>query len=323
MDSQAEELLAQRTSVALDWLLPDLIATKSATGQTVSVVLPALNEEATVGTIVRQIRRELMSNPRMNLVDELVVLDSGSSDRTSVVAAQAGAKVVHKDDVLSHIPTVTGKGEAMWRGLAATSGDLVVYVDADLRSFSSAYVVGLLGPLLTDSKVKLVKAVYERPLVGDRQTMPAGGGRVTELVARPLINLHWPQLAGVIQPLAGEYAARRDLLEQLPFSCGYGVDFGLLLDTERLYGVRSIAQVDLGVRVHRHHDTARLGRMAAEIHQAAWTRISDLHPGVSTKIGTELVQFERGAEGYSRNDFDVAALERPPLVTVAEYAAAR
>lgn len=319
MESQAELLLAQRTSVALDWLLPDLIAAKSAMGTTVSVILPALNEEATVGTIVRQIRRELMSHPQINLVDELVVLDSGSTDRTSSVAAAAGARVVHKDEVLSHIPTVTGKGEAMWRGLAATTGELVVYVDADLRSFSSAYVVGLLGPLLTDSKVKLVKAVYERPLVGDRQTMPAGGGRVTELVARPLINLHWPQLAGVIQPLAGEYAARRELLEQLPFSCGYGVDFGLLLDTERLHGVRAIAQVDLGVRVHRHHDTARLGRMAAEIQQAAWTRISDLHPGLPAKIGNELIQFERDAEGYRRTAFDVDALERPPLVSVAEY----
>lgn len=328
MDAQATQLLRQRTSLALDWLVSNLLELKTASGTSVTVILPALNEEATVATIVRQIRQELMaSGGGPALVDELVVLDSGSTDRTAKVASEAGATVIHRDVVLPHIPTVPGKGEAMWRAVAATTGDLVVFCDADLRSFSTSYIVGLLGPLMTDPEVQLVKAVYERPLVGDRQTMPAGGGRVTELVARPLLNLHWPELAGVIQPLAGEYAARRVLLEQLPFANGYGVDFALLIDTAELHGVRAIAQVDLGVRVHRHHDTARLGRMAAEIIQTAWTRIdgrdrsADGPASKAHRDGTSLTQFERDADGYHTTSHDFVGLERPPLVTVPEYAA--
>ncbi len=318
MDARAIELLADRTSQAHDWELVDLVQTKASHNQRVSVVLPALNEEATVGTIVRQIRRELMDGCTDDrLVDELVVLDSGSTDRTASVAAEAGATVIHRDDVLAHIPAVTGKGEAMWRGLAATTGDVVVFIDADIRSFSSSYIIGLLGPLFDDPQIQLVKAVYERPLVGDRHTVAAGGGRVTELVARPLINLNWPQLAGVIQPLAGEYAARRSLLVQLPFPCGYGVDFGLLVDTEAHYGVRAIAQVDLGVRVHRHHDTARLGRMAAEIMSTATARIANSHGrGGQPQSGAALTQFERDPNGYRATEFVVTGLERPPLSAV-------
>lgn len=322
MDSQAELLLSQRTSVALDWHAAHLLEVKRKAQTTVTVILPALDEEATVATIVRQIRQELMSDTETSLVDELVVLDSGSTDRTATVAARAGATVIHRDAVLAEIPAVIGKGEAMWRGVAATSGDLVVFIDADLRSFSTSYVVGLLGPLLTDSATQLVKAVYERPLVGDQHVMPAGGGRVTELVARPLLNLHWPGLAGVIQPLAGEYAARRSLLEQLPFSCGYGVDFALLIDTARLHGVRAISQVDLGVRVHRHHDTARLGRMAAEILHTAWSRLPSRGHAIAAPIGDELSQFERDADGFRITTHRLPELERSPLATLAQYRAA-
>ncbi len=321
MDAQATQLLRERTSLALDWLVSDLLALKVAAGTSVTVILPALNEEATVATIVRQIRRELMAPNGSPLVDELVVLDSGSTDRTAKIATAAGATVIHRDEVFPAIPTVTGKGEAMWRGVAATTGELVVFIDADLRSFSTSYVAGLLGPLLTDPEIQLVKAAYERPLIGDRQTMPAGGGRVTELVARPMLNLHWPQLAGVIQPLAGEYAARRSLLESLPFSCGYGVDFALLIDTAAMHGVRAIAQVDLGVRVHRHHDTARLGRMAAEILHTAWTRMPRPSEGGPEHIGDTLTQFERDADGYHLAQHEVPGLERRPLATMPEYTA--
>lgn len=320
MDAQARQLLRERTSLALDWLVADLLRLKKASDVKVTVILPALNEEATVATIVRQIRQELMHPHGHALVDELVVLDSGSTDRTAKVAAHAGATVIHRDEVFPELPTVTGKGEAMWRGVGATTGDLVVFIDADLRSFSTSYVVGLLGPLLSDDAIQLVKAVYERPLVGDQQTMPAGGGRVTELVARPLLNLHWPQLAGVIQPLAGEYAARRSLLEQLPFSCGYGVDFALLIDTAQLHGVGAIAQVDLGVRVHRHHDTARLGRMATEIMHTAWSRLPH-DPALSPTAGDTLAQFERDADGYHVSTHVVPSTERPALATMPGYRA--
>ena len=311
-----------RTSVAADWTLDLLLERKD--GTRVSVVLPALDEEATVGRIVEQVHRSLGPGAPegQRLVDEVVVLDSGSADRTAQVAAAAGARVVHRDDVLPDIPAVRGKGEAMWRSLAATEGDVVVFVDADLQSFAPHYVTGLLGPLLTDPAVQLVKAVYERPLVEGSTVVSAGGGRVTELVARPLIDLLWPQLAGVVQPLAGEYAARRTLLESLPFPCGYGVEIALLVDTFERHGLDALAQVDLGVRVHRHHDEARLGRMSAEIVRTALERAARRHDVADVAhLGTTLTQFERSASGFASHTHDVVALERPPMASLAARSA--
>ena len=202
----------------------------------------------------------------------------------------------------------------MWRALAATSAEVVVFIDADLRSFSADYVRGLLGPLLADPQVALVKAVYERPLVQGESVVPAGGGRVTELVARPLLNLYWPQLAGVIQPLAGEYAARRSLLERLPFPVGYGVEFAMLVDTAELLGVDAIAQVDLGVRLHRHQDERRLGLMAAQIMQAALRRLDpQLH--ASRGVGQAMAQFGRVGTDFVGTWHPIGDVERPPLAT--------
>ena len=220
------QLLHERTSLALDWLVADLVELKRASNTSVSVILPALNEEATVATIVRQIRRELMVPNGVALVDELVVLDSGSTDRTAKVAAAAGATVIHRDDVFPSLPTVTGKGEAMWRGVGATTGELVVFIDADLRSFSTSYVVGLLGPLLTDPDVHLVKAVYERPLVGDRQIMPQRRAGVLWmlqkavgeglLLGRGVVAQHFRQQAhrGVDQGGCGDLAAGQHEIAQ-------------------------------------------------------------------------------------------------------------
>lgn len=330
MRPEVESWFRSRTSRAGDWPLPALMAAKADTGTTVSVVLPALDEQDTVGAIVTQIVTALGAGVTAScrLVDELVVLDSGSRDRTAAVAAAAGATVVHRDDVLPRISAVPGKGEAMWRSLAATTGDLVVFIDADLRSFTPAYVTGLLGPLLTDPRTALVKAVYERPLVNGDAVIHAGGGRVTELVARPLLNLHWPELAAVVQPLAGEYAARRSLLETLPFPCGYGVELGLLVDTLESVGLQAIAQVDLGVRRHRHHDEQRLGRMAADIMQTAYSRLavqgrgSEQHTA-TYGLGTTLAQFQRVGDSFDLVEHEIGGLERPPMLTVPEYAAAR
>ncbi|MEZ5115952.1 MAG: glucosyl-3-phosphoglycerate synthase [Candidatus Nanopelagicales bacterium] len=322
MRADARDWFARRTSSAADWPVPALRRAKGST--TVAVVLPALDEEETVGDIVTSIRTALMGGAQHGddpLVDDLVVVDSGSSDRTGAVAAQAGARVVHRDEVLPGIPAVAGKGDTMWRGLAATTADVVVFVDADLRSFTPAYVTGLLGPLLADPGVALVKAIYERPLVQGADVVEAGGGRVTELVARPLLNLAWPQLAGVVQPLAGEYAGRRSLLERLPFPCGYGVELALLVDTVELLGLDAVAQVDLGVRVHRHHDERRLGRMAGEIWQTALDRLDpDGRLRRDRDLGTTITVFDRGPEGFVLSEREVLALTRPPLVTVPEYA---
>jgi glucosyl-3-phosphoglycerate synthase len=318
-----ERWLQRRTSAAGDWPVHALLEAKGATR--VSVILPALDEQETVGPIVSAIATELMAEGGGNgLVDELVVLDSGSTDRTAERAAAAGAAVVHRDDVLRGVPSGPGKGEAMWRSLAATTGDVLVFVDADLRSFAPSYVTGLLGPLLTDRGVALVKAVYERPLTDGSDVIATGGGRVTELVARPLLNLHWPELAGVVQPLAGEYAARRGLLELLPFPTGYGVELALLVDTLAVAGLDAIAQVDLGVRVHRHHDDARLGLMASEIMQVALTRLERsgrMHQ--QAPVNPTLAQFDRDGGRLRVRTHDVELVERPPVVTVAEYASAR
>ncbi|SCK49790.1 glucosyl-3-phosphoglycerate synthase [Streptomyces sp. WMMB 714] len=296
-----------------------LAAAKRATGSRVSVVLPALDEERTVGEIVSVIRGELMAPALpVPLVDELVVMDSGSSDRTSQVAEDAGAKVVHRDDVLPRLPALPGKGEVLWRSLLVTSGDVVCFVDADLRDFSARFVSGIVGPLLTDPRLQLVKAMYDRPLGGD----PSGGGRVTELVARPLLNLHWPRLAGFVQPLGGEYAARRTLLEELPFPVGYGVELGLLVDALHTAGLDALGQVDVGVRHHRHQDGQALGRMAAAIHHTAQARLArGGRPARPT-----LTQFERvggggGFGGFAPRSHAVDTVERPPMREIPEYAA--
>lgn len=309
MSTQVERWLERRTSTAADWSLDMLRHAKGDT--TITVILPALNEQETVGGIVRAVRQGLMSGDRP-MVDRLVVLDSGSTDATAHVAAGEGAEVLTRDEILPGLPTVDGKGEAMWRALAATDGDVVVFIDADLRSFTAGYVCGLLGPLLTDPSVHLSKAVYERPLVQGEAIVPAGGGRVTELLARPLLNLYWPELAGVIQPLAGEYAARRGLLEQLTFPVGYGVEFAILVDTAELMGVDAIAQVDLGVRVHRHHDERMLGRMAAQIIQTAMRRL-DGNARDPRQVGHSMAQFARVDERFISTWYPLFDVERPAL----------
>jgi glucosyl-3-phosphoglycerate synthase len=306
---EVERWLRTRSWSVTDRPLHQVLAAKRAAGSTVSVVLPALNEEETVGDIVAVIRRDLVQ--RAPLVDELVVVDSGSTDRTAEVAAAAGARVVHRDEILPRIPAVPGKGEVLWRSLLATTGDIVCFVDADLREFSSDFVTGIVGPLLTEPGVDLVKAMYDRPLGG-----AAGqGGRVTELMARPLLNMHWPQLAGFVQPLGGEYAARRSLLERLPFPVGYGVELGMLVDALHLVGLDALAQVDVGVRRHRHQDGQALGRMAAAIYRTAQLRLARGH-----LIRPRLTQFERGESGFVPRTYSVDTEERPPMIEIAEYA---
>jgi glucosyl-3-phosphoglycerate synthase len=320
---EVEQWLGERSWSATDRPLTRLRAAKRASGSRVSVVLPALNEERTVGEIVSVIRRELMASSSHSggLVDELVVIDSGSSDRTSEIAAEAGARVVHRDSVLPRLPALPGKGEVLWRSLMVTSGDIVCFVDADLEDFSSRFVSGIVGPLLTDPGVELVKAMYDRPLGGD----PSGGGRVTELVARPLLNLHWPRLAGFVQPLGGEYAARRTLLEALPFPVGYGVELGLLVDSLHLAGLDALAQVDVGVRRHRHQTGQALGRMAATIHHTAQVRLAR-----GALVRPTLTQFERvvtedgsGFAGFAPRSHEVDTMERPPMLEIDEYAQRR
>ncbi|GLW22818.1 glucosyl-3-phosphoglycerate synthase [Microbispora triticiradicis] len=314
---EVEAWLARRTSSAADWPARALLSAKG--DSRISVVLPARNEAETVGEIVAAVRRELVE--AVPLVDELVVIDSRSADDTAVRALRAGAKVFAQDEILPelHDPRYDGKGEVLWKSLAVTTGDLVVFVDADLREFRTSFVTGLLGPLLADPSVAYVKACYDRPLLGAAE--PNAGGRVTELVARPLLNLHWPLLAGFVQPLAGEYAGRRAVLERVPFVTGYGVELGLLIDLLDQVGLDALAQVDLGRRIHSHQSTEALGRMAGQIMHTAWARLErqdriiPLH-----EPSSRLVQFERGHAGHRAVTRDVAVAERPPMATVPQYA---
>ncbi|WP_084959256.1 glucosyl-3-phosphoglycerate synthase [Thermoactinospora rubra] len=303
---EAETWLRRRTFSASDWPLDRLLALKGGTA--VSVVLPARNERETVGEIVSVIRCELSA-----LVDEVVVIDSRSTDDTAEVAERAGARVVAQDEILPDLEPLDGKGEALWKSLAVTSGDLVAFVDADIRNFRAEFVGGLLGPLLADPSVMYVKGCYDRPLGG----APTGGGRVTELVARPLINLHWPLLAGFAQPLAGEYAGRRSVLERVPFVTGYGVELGLLVDLLDLVGLDALAQVDLGSRAHSHQSAEALGGMAAQIMLAAWSRLARQGKMIPLEEpAVRLAQLRRGAARMDVLVRDVAIAERPPMATV-------
>ena len=239
-------------------------------GLGVSVCIPARDEEATVAAVVDGVRRSLTAaGGGVDLVDEIVVVDDGSADATATAAARAGARVVATG------ASPGGKGEAMAAGAAATTGDLVVFLDADVENFGPHFVTGLLGPLLGDPAVMLVKAVYDRPLDG----APRGGGRVTELVARPVIDLLFPELAHVRQPLAGETALRRGVLERVGLDGGYGVEMGLLVDVAEAYGVDAIAQVDLGTRVHRNRPLEQLRPEATDVLRAALARTGALLSG--------------------------------------------
>ena len=271
-------------------------------GRVVSVCLPARNEQETVGTIVDILRRELVE--RVGLVDEIIVIDDHSTDRTADLAAAAGAKVSQAEAVLPEYGDGHGKGEAMWKSLFVSQGDLVVWCDADVRNFGPEYVVGLLGPLLTRSDIAFVKGFYERPLAEGGN----GGGRVTELVARPVIAVLFPDLAPIVQPLAGEYAGRRDVLEQLAFVQGYGVDLGLLIDVCERYGAAAIAQVDLGTRLHRNRPLDELSPQAMSVLQTALRRA---HPDL---VSTSAVLARPGLEPMV-----IDVTERPPLAQVPEY----
>ena len=266
-----------------------------------SVCLPARNEEATVGHIVSSIRDELVDS--VGLVNEILVVDDHSADATAAIAASAGARVIAAADVLPEHGNGHGKGAAMWRSLYESEGDIVVWCDADLVDFDPHFVLGLLGPLLTYTDIDFVKGFYERPSIDPDDR----GGRVTELVARPLLALLFPHLTSIVQPLGGEYAGRRELLEQLPFVEGYGVDIALLIDIAAGFGTEVIAQVDLGTRIHRNRPLDELSPQAAAIMQTALRRAGRPVPARTTLVRPNLEPYE------------IVASELPPLAAIPSY----
>jgi len=299
---------AARTHRWQDWDLAALLSRKQETGLTTSLVVPARNEADTVGAVVGRLREALMETTA--LLDEIVVIDSDSSDDTFSVAADAGAVVHRSHEIRPDLGTHPGKGEAMWKSLFVTTGDLIVFMDADLVDWDTHFVPGLLGPLLTSDGVALVKGFYERTQGEDSGGGASlEGGRVTELVARPLIALEWPELSWLVHPLAGEWAVRRDLFERLSVPTGYAVELAALVDTVRLLGPDSIAQVDLGRRAHRHQALHDLGSMAVQVMAASSRRSTGSAPehvalDQPRKVGRDITT--------ARHEIPLA--ERPPAV---------
>lgn len=311
--ASTRQWLRAHSHVHTDFDATTLVEHLRAKGETVAVVVPARDESATVGDVVTGLRRELVE--QVPLVSELVVVDSDSTDDTTAVAADAGATVHRAADIAPHLGAHPGKGEALWKSLFVTSADLLVFVDADLTQWGPHFVTGLVGALTADPRTQLVKGWYDRVMDVPGRAPSTEGGRVTELVARPVIDLWWPELAGVVQPLAGEWAARRSLMESLTVPTGYGVEIASLLDTHTRHGLDAIAQVDLGSRAHRHQRDHDLAVMAAELLVVVHARRHG-EPVDVTVASETLEQFTREGGWRTRA---VPLRQRPPAATQPGY----
>lgn len=281
--------------------LDALVSEKEAAGLSISLCIPTLNEEGTIARIVENLHHTLIeSHP---LLDELVVIDSGSTDRTRTLAADAGAQVIEASDILPFRGNRTGKGENLWKAVHHCQSDILCFVDGDILNIHPRFVYGTVGPLIRDEEISYVKGFYERPLLASEGVDPRGGGRVTELLVRPLFSRFCPELTALHQPLAGEYAARRSVLESIPFPTGYGVETAHLIDVWREFGIGAIAQTDLDERLHRNRSLADLGRMSGEILDAFFARIPDSQEAFS----------ERATQSST------SPTERPPMISLPEY----
>jgi glucosyl-3-phosphoglycerate synthase len=296
---------ARRSYAAEEFGLAHLLERKS---ESVALVMPAREVAATIGAIARSVAELLDAG----LIDEALVVDAGSRDDTAAIAQAAGLTVVQEDELAGELGPARGKGDAMWRALGELDSEIVAFVDTDTEDFPRHFITGLVGPLICDPAVHLVKGSFRRPFRTGEGIAPEGGGRVTELMARPLLNLHAPELAVFHQPLAGETAARRDLLERLPFSAGYGVEIAMLIDAWRIVGLDGLAQVHLGVRQNRHQELRELSAMAYAVLVAAQSRFlgadfADAHASGSISLpaleASDAMELRR-----------VTVEERPPLV---------
>ncbi len=298
--------------------LKDLVEQKEKSGLTVSLCIPTLNEERTIGKEVVIFRSELMQ--RYPLIDEIAIIDSGSKDRTLEVASSFGADTYLSEDILPEEGFKRGKGENLWKAIYQLNGDIIVYIDADIKNIHPRFVYGLLGPIIQRPEVSYVKAFYDRPLAFSDSVRPSGGGRVTEILTRPLFSLFFPELTAIIQPLSGEYAVRRNVLESIPFPVGYGVETSHLLDVYRTHGMKAFAQTDLDQRVHRNQETRALGKMSFGILQTFLKRLQNY--GVIQTEGefqTILRQFQARNDVYEAIEHDIPEYERPPMISVPAY----
>ncbi len=318
-----DKWFAENTFVSSEFADIDrLIELKEASGQTISLGLPALNEEATIGQVIRTMRSRLAE--RHALIDEIVVIDSGSQDRTREIALAEGVPVYVHQQILPELGAHEGKGEALWKSLAVLRGDIVCWVDTDIRNIHPKFVYGIVGPLLAHPRLRYVKAFYRRPLDIGGDLQATGGGRVTELTARPILNLFFPELSGMVQPLSGEYGGRRELLEQLPFFTGYGVETGLLIDVLQRAGLDAIAQTDMKQRIHRNQSLLALSKMAFAVLQVALKRVGEATGRPiweEANASLKLVTMER--QRYHLEVKEIEEIERPPMASVPQYRALR
>jgi len=300
------------------WDLQPMVAEKQKQGLTISLCIPTLNEEKTIGKEVVIFKSELMN--RYPLLDEIAIIDSGSEDRTLEVAKSFGADVYLSADILPDVGFKRGKGENLWKAIHQLKGDIIVYVDADIKNIRPRFVYGLVAPLIYRPEIKYVKAFYERPLAYSTGTRPSGGGRVTEILVRPLFSLFFPELTALIQPLSGEYAVRRDVLQSIPFPIGYGVETAHLIDVWYKHGLEAFGQTDLDQRVHRNQPTRDLGKMSFGILQTFLRRVEDL--GILKdlpELHQALRQFQTRDKEHEQIEYEYAEEERPPMITIPDY----
>lgn len=299
-----------------------LVELKERQGLSISLGLPSLNEAETVGEIIQKIKERLLDE--FPLLDEIVLIDSGSTDETVKIAQDLGIPVYVHQEILPQYGAYRGKGEALWKSLYVLRGDIVVWIDTDIKNIHPGFVYGILAPLLREPEIQYVKGFYRRPLKEEGKIYAEGGGRVTELTARPFLNLFFPELSGIIQPLAGEYGGRREALERVPFFTGYGVETGLLIDLFNEFGLRAIAQVDLEERIHRNQPLPALSQMSFAIIQVFVQRLEEKSMiKLLEEINQSMKLIKHRQQGYALEVKEIRDHERPPMVSIPEYQARR
>lgn len=295
-----------------------LVQLKKKQKLTISLVIPTYNEESTIEKVITVLKEKLLD--KYKLLDEIVVVDSGSTDKTMEIAKKAGATVYLASKILKRKGDYRGKGENLWKSLYVTRGDIICWVDADIKNIHPRFVYGLVGPLLTNKNLSYIKPFYKRPLKVGGKLQPLGGGRVTEILIRPLFNMYFPRITGFIQPLSGEGAARRELLERIPYFTGYGVETGMLIDIIKKFGLNCIAQVDLLKRIHRNQSLAQLSNMAFAILQVFVKRANRLGKLILVQDIRNMYKIiERYNGDYKLKNKKIEEKQRPPIITVEEY----
>jgi glucosyl-3-phosphoglycerate synthase len=300
------------------WDLLELVKLKEKKGLKISLCIPTLNEEKTIGKEIIIFKSALMD--RYPLIDEIAVVDSGSTDKTREVAEAFGADVYLSADILPEQGFKRGKGENLWKAIYQLEGDIICYVDADIKNIHPRFATGLVAPLIQHDEMHYIKAFYDRPLAFSQGIRPSGGGRVTEILVRPLFSLFFPELTALIQPLSGEYAVRREVLESIPFPIGYGVETSHIIDVYMKHGLEAFGQTDLDQRVHRNQATLDLGKMAFGILQSFLNRMESYHlVEKMPEMSSIFRQFQAEGNRYEQVLREIVEEERPPMIEIPEY----